>query len=748
MRMVRIRRKQLLLAAIVAFGMPPWLLQGTVGAGKPQATEANQPLWLVRDGRARCTIVSGREDDFASDRLRRWLTDQSGVQVNVVQADDKQLPDTACIVLTGSVASNAWARKLSDRYGLQTSPRELTTQGYIAKRIHHEGRNWLVLAGGGRDGTIHAVADMINWHLHPANQNIWIGPCDTREIPRMKYRWFWTWDHRMDWGGPGKVGDVMGGGGTYCKSPEAFLVDYKHCVDYMADHKFNGLIIWGFLRDTHGGVEASRELCRYASRRGIRILPGVGTSGYAGYFFEGDHRFNAGTWLAKHPELRSITQDGKPANRPCPSNKTNQDWLDDGARWLFDKFEIGGANLEMGDFLVCYCDACKKAREAIRSKEPDYYKDMAISHMVTLKTMRKLAPESWLSYATYTGYNAKMMRNPPKFISMIPEDAICQWTLAHMASRWPADVRPMTKHNVGYLHWCNSSTHTQDDFYLQSVHDICHNAVSVGFEGLDTYGELSPERANVEIFYLAWEAFLWNPDMTVEQFVDQRLGRLYGGVEPARALLKIIRLVRTRKLREDPQNCLQACKMAEEGLKKAAPEGRPRWERLIDRLRRHADAAITRIQEQRRIAALVRTGKKIEVASVKASDEDTSGWNAVNAIDGNVKEPDGYWLTRKNHPKQAWLELTFTQPEKINRAALFHQLNPGHYRSLDYNIRVRVNGLWKQIVTVKNNQQAGWVAHDFPHVVTDSVRLEITRSAYGDRMGMGEFELRLVPDAR
>ena len=51
---------------------------------------------------------------------------------------------------------------------------------------------------------------------------------------------------------------------------------------------------------------------------------------------------------------------------------------------------------------------------------------------------------------------------------MIPDDAICQWTLTGMARRWPADVRPMARHNIGYLHWCNSSTHTADDFYLEA----------------------------------------------------------------------------------------------------------------------------------------------------------------------------------------------------------------------------------------------------------------------------------------
>jgi hypothetical protein len=46
------------------------------------------------------------------------------------------------------------------------------------------------------------------------------------------------------------------------------------------------------------------------------------------------------------------------------------------------------------------------------------------------------------------------------------------------------------------------------------------------------------------------------------------------------------------------------------------------------------------------------------------------------------------------------------------------------------------------VVTIRGNTHAGWIAHTFPEVLTDAVRLEITRSAYGDRMGVGEFEVR------
>ena len=706
-----------------------------------------EALSLVRAGRSQCAIVRGAEDDYAGERLQRWFAEVSGAEVPVLVTETPP-PDVACVIVVGSARSNPLLPRVGDALGLDLDQKGLTDQGYVTRTARHDGRDWVILAGGGREGAMYAVADLIHWRLDHDGEDVGLAPVDTRQVPRFKYRWFWNWDHRMDWGGSGRVGTLMGGGGTFSKKPEAFLTDFKRCVDYMADHKFNGLIIWGFLRDTHGGVQASQELCKYASRRGVRILPGVGTSGYAGYYFEGRHPYNAGAWLAEHPELRAVDQNGKPKNAPCPSKKANQEWLDQGARWLFDTFEIGGVNLEMGDFFVCYCDDCNKARAAIESDEPDYYKDMAISHSITLETMRALAPGAWLSYATYTGYTAEMMQDPPKFLELIPDDAICQWTLTGMARNWPADIQPMARHNIGYLHWCNRSTHTEDDFYLEQVRDICRHAAAAGFEGLDTYGELPPERPNVELFYLAWEAFLWDPEMTLDAFIDERLSRLYGGADPARTLVDILPLVQTGKERENPQNLVRAHELAQDAREAATPAGRPRWNRLIAYLDRHEQATRARLEERRRQEAAARQGGKLPVVSITSSDEDAKkGWPARNAIDGNVEEPGGYWLTRRNDPENAWLELTLAEPASVNRIVLFHQINPRHYRSLDYTVSLRVNGQEQPVVTVKDNTQAGWVAHPFAAVLADAARLEITRSAYVNRMGIGEIELRMVDQA-
>jgi len=61
-------------------------------------------------------------------------------------------------------------------------------------------------------------------------------------------------------------------------------------------------------------------------------------------------------------------------------------------------------------------------------------------------------------------------------------------------------------------------------------------------------------------------------------------------------------------------------------------------------------------------------------------------------------------------------------------------------------VSVSIDSNWKQVAEVKGNIQPGWVGHHFDALTTDAVRLDITRSAYGYRMGIGEVELLLTDE--
>ena len=520
------------------------------GCGPSKAIDGR--ILLARNGVSRACIVAGTDDRIAAVSLQNCIKQECGAVLELVAPAEADGRRERCEILVGTPQSNPSLAHAIQVHGLSLDRAALTDEGYILKTLPAAKGQLIIAAGTEKRGVFYAVGELKRYYLRKERADLYALRADVREAPAFKYRWLWTWDWRMEWGGTEAGGKTMGEG-DYKKSPESFVKDYKACVDFMSENGLNGLIIWGFLRDAHGGVGAAQEICRYAAERGVRILPGVGTSGYRGYYFEGNHEFNAPTWISRHPKLASrVLYEGKPVpGCPCPSKPENKKWLADGARWLFENFEIGGVNLEMGDFFVCPCPDCRKAREAIPSNDPDYYKDMAICLRELLPVMRAAAPDAWLSYATYTGFNKDMMARPPRFIELIPDDAICQWTVTGMMgdkdipdpmrtlAGWPPDLKPMAKHNIGYLHWANKSTSTETDFFLRRFQAAAANSARSGLEGLAFYGELGDGTPNMLLNYLAFKEFCFHPEMTVGEFTAKRLAPLYGA-DRAADLWKII----------------------------------------------------------------------------------------------------------------------------------------------------------------------------------------------------------------
>ncbi|MGD9495201.1 MAG: hypothetical protein AB7Y46_02705 [Armatimonadota bacterium] len=428
-------------------------------------------------------------------------------------------------------------------------------------------------------------------------------------------RYLWTWDHRMDWSGRTPGGVVMGGG-SYTKSADEFLDDYRRLIDYVHEHtSFNAIIIWGFLRDAHGGVEAARQLCDYANARGVRIIPGVGTSGYEGYYFQGKHQYNVTTWLRQHPELRATGADGNPRNALCPSKPANVQWLQDGCRWLFETFEIGGINFEIGDFFVCHCDDCRAARAAIPGEAEDYYKDMAISTAPVARLAHEIAPDAWLSYATYTGFTPEMAAQPPAWVELIPEQIICQWTLTGMVSdaAWPDGLRPPTARNIGYLHWGNKSTKTVHGFFTAHIRDVCRRAADAGFLGLVTYGEDPASIITMRLFYEAWSFFLDDPHATLDDFAAGPLATWFASAPDAREFLRIALDLEQRGV---TRSALPDALAAATAARAAAPQAQARetWDEFLAYLQERLaeiEAADRVIEDPAEVAAAMAEGFRV-----------------------------------------------------------------------------------------------------------------------------------------
>ena len=132
--------------------------------------------------------------------------------------------------------------------------------------------------------------------------------------------------------------------------------------------------------------------------------------------------------------------------------------------------------------------------------------------------------------------------------------------------------------------------------------------------------------------------------------------------------------------------------------------------------------------------------------TVSASSEQADQWPAVNVVDGITDEPEGLWQTLREDPKSAWLELQLEQPHRIVGVNVFHQLEPRYYRSLDYSISCLTEAGWKTVAEVTDNKTAGWREHPCDTIEVTKVRLDITKSAYGYRMGLNEVKLVWEPE--
>ena len=181
-----------------------------------------------------------------------------------------------------------------------------------------------------------------------------------RPKPALPASYFWTWDHSTNWmlDDPGNLN--FGCANAYLKRSETYVEDYRRLTDFAAGLGVKGIVIYGFLRDCHGGVEAAKRVAGYAAAKGVAILPGIGLGAYGGTYYEGDHRYNLPAFLVKHPEVQRLDHEGnRDPSGACPSHPFYLEWTNESLHWLFKEFEVGGANLENGDFQICTCEKCK-----------------------------------------------------------------------------------------------------------------------------------------------------------------------------------------------------------------------------------------------------------------------------------------------------------------------------------------------------------------------------------------------------
>ncbi len=445
-------------------------------------------------------------------------------------------------------------------------------EGAFAINVRNSGDPGIDIAGGPFSGVIYGVEELIQKQAKIAGSSVELPIGLVQQAPGLPYRTYWNWDQTTNWDMEQIGIQEIGVMNPYSKPSGGFLRDYKRCVDFMSKNRIAAVTIFGFLRESHGGIEAAQELCRYATERGVRIMPGVAINAYGGVVWEMEHEYNLATWLRKHPELAAEMERpagfqigdlehtlyfprGDYAVRGCPSRKENQDWMAEGISWLAENFEIGGINIEAGDYGVCGCHLCE-ARRAERedaTRRDGYaeswsHADMADFYPRLYEAALKHRPDAWI-YSEIQWDNL-FDHEAMAPLTSLPEGGIYQHTLnrtywnrvqQEMTPEYGASI-PM-KTNV-FRSQCNCQWNGDRRTERYSFNGLdfakmAKKAYEVGFKGLTVWGEASAFETNVELSYLAFARFTWDPTLTWEQFVSEDLAPLLGGVDAANRYLEI-----------------------------------------------------------------------------------------------------------------------------------------------------------------------------------------------------------------
>jgi len=506
----------------------------------------------------------------------KWHQSESGQTISLTE--DKALPEGA--------------------YRIEASPERITISGGPFSGVIY-GVEELIKRGGSQSDLLSVVADPIY------------------EVPGLTYRTFWTWDHSTNWELSQIGQQEIGVFNPYQKPPSGFLSDYKRCIDFCSRNRIAAIVIYGFLRDPHGGIDAAKDLCRYATERGVRILPGIAIGSYGGVYWEGDHKFNLATWLKANPQHAATLEKGVgfqiadlafPLNFPksdytlsaCPSAPETMAWMEEGVAWLTETFDIGGINIEAGDYGVCGCSRCvarrANEREAARRKEVhgDYWShtDMADNFPRLFRTAKTRKDDLWI----YSEIQWDNLLDPVSLDAQkrLPPGGIYQhttnrtyWTrIKNELTRAYIDGLPMQPNVLRCQFACQWNGDERSERYALNARvfsDMAALCSRTGMKGLTVWGEPSPYHASVELSYLAFARFSWSPNLSWDKFLDEDVAPLIGGRDAARAFVSIVEdLDAHQKL---PVERLQALKRRAADHRADNDAGR-RWLTLEDQIAR------------------------------------------------------------------------------------------------------------------------------------------------------------------
>ena len=228
----------------------------------------------------------------------------------------------------------------------------------------------------------------------------------------------------------------------------------------------------------------------------------------------------------------------------------------DAVSWLAETFAIGGINIESGDYGVCGCARCKKRRadrEAAARRSSDTgeswsHADMADNLPRLFDAANARRDDLWL----YSELQWDNLLDPQAHTvtAELPYGGIYQ----HTANRtyWGKLKKQLTRSYVAALptqpnvlrcqfacQWNGDARTERYALNAQTFADMAIKAHGVGMDGLTVWGEPSPYHATVEISYLAFARFSYDPSLSWDQFLSDDVAPILGGADAAARFLSL-----------------------------------------------------------------------------------------------------------------------------------------------------------------------------------------------------------------
>ncbi|MBN1342846.1 MAG: hypothetical protein JXQ73_09220 [Phycisphaerae bacterium] len=442
-------------------------------------------------------------------------------------------------------------------------------------------------------GGLGALIEGVGFAGEPSAAELSSTKVATGEAP-IRTRVFWTWDHSTEWALNRLGAHTHGSCNEYGRTRGTFIEDYTTLLRWCGRHNIDAVVVWGLLRDCHGGLESAKRLCDVAAKENVRLLCGVGLNAYGGVYYEGDSPHNLERHLQAHPELLSVDADGKPLcfqvdadgrktnittvgmpgprgfYQACPSRRENQDFAMESLAWLFKNLPLGGVQIESGDTGICQCKRCRDRR---KHSPADFswfsWEDMGLMYPLAAEAIRSVAPDAWIVCETYS--HPQPYTGPdkaPQFgdakpvwadaeLAKFPRGAFVQWVCDRFLDdgptgpTWTAEgrVSDAEHRNIMRAHCSTYWWGIRGELALQRIARMVQKSAASGFDAVSLFGEVSPFCTGAELNYLAMADFggAGNPKADIDSFLRRVAAPLLGGLDNAHDFVRLARLLDDRK---------------------------------------------------------------------------------------------------------------------------------------------------------------------------------------------------------